>query len=129
MPMDAPIFETHESMTELEGAVSRAHEQLPSGSLEQEQKAVIRDVVKEHTAGVGVAITPPANDAVFPPLTPSDRTLLEIALASALRDGLDHAVKNLRATHDPRLLDLFHDLLTDHFYDKLVASGKLDVQA
>lgn len=127
--MDSPIFEQHESITELESAVTRAHEGASEGGVEQSSKEVIRNVVREHTDAIPVDVVPPANDAALPPMDDDDRTTIETVLNIALRDGLPKAVARIRASHDPHLMDLFHDLITDHFYDKLVAAGKIDANA
>jgi len=128
--MDIPHIEQHESMTALESAVESAHNQLPEGAPEHEKREVIRDVVKEHVASAMPAVTPPANDAALPPMTEDERVVLERELNVAFREGLATAAAHIAArSHEPHLIDAFHDLLTDHFYDKLVSSGKLDPNA
>lgn len=130
MTMDIPHIEQHESMTTLESAVVSAHEQLPEGAPEQEKREAIRDVVKEHVASALPSVTPPVNDATLPPMTEDERVILERELNVAFREGLATATAHI-ASHknEPHLIDAFHDVLTDHFYDKLVSSGKLDPNA
>jgi len=128
--MDTPHIEQHESMAALESAVEQVHEQFLEGTPDQEKREAIRDVVKEHVANAQASVTPPANDAALPPMTQDERVILERELNVAFREGLATAATHIAAhTNEPHLIDAFHDLLTDHFYDKLVSSGKLDPNA
>lgn len=127
--MDSSTFEVHESMTALESALTRAHEQLPESAQAPERKEAIRDVVKMHAPASTATVTPPANDATLPTVSPEERVTLERELNVAFREGLDKAVAHIEASGAPHMIDAFHDLLTDHFYDKLVSSGQLDPNA
>ncbi|MEK7576601.1 MAG: hypothetical protein AAB482_02805 [Patescibacteria group bacterium] len=93
---------------------------------EHDSRGVVAETLKEHIAEIPVVAAPvaPANQ------NPKDDNTLEKNVAlyvqMAFQDGISSAVQQIRNTHNPFLIDAFHDALTDRFLDALRAKGLLE---
>lgn len=91
-----------------------------------EAKAVFRESFKEEVAARFPEI-PPLQAAELPyssaPVAGGDELTELVALA--LEKGIAAAVKKAER-ESPYLIDALHDELADHYYEKLVAAGKLN---
>lgn len=84
---------------------------------------------------VGEKITPPEEKPVFeaPKIAPGIpsyqipeiRDQVQIYVNTAFEKSVDEAVKQIRETHNPHLIDAFHDALVDELYNQLVEAGKI----
>lgn len=93
-----------------------------------ESKETFKEAFREHVSetigeptskqGVNNAALPTFNDDAAP------KAELDVLISLALEKGVYQAVQ--KATHEtPYLIDALHDELADHYYDKLIAAGKL----
>ncbi len=56
---------------------------------------------------------------------PEVKDLVQGWVNTAFEKSIDQAIKDVRATHNPALIDAFHDALVDHLYESMVEKGKL----
>lgn len=95
---------------------------------ELEIKSVVRKTLEEH---VGAEIsTPPAPRSQAPAVnlpkpTDLDKTVA-LYIQFAFGNGIREAVKKVRDTHNPYLIDAFHDALIDKFLEQLREKGLLE---
>lgn len=98
----------------------------------REMRGVFKEAFREHVSEkVGnvapVSSAPPAtddNDALIREAGKAAKTELASLISLALEKGVYQAVQ--KAAHEtPYLIDSLHDELADHYYDKLIAAGKL----
>src|SRR3989338_2429201 len=109
----------------LEGKILEKKRELT----DREPRALVRETIEEH---VGKETAPPqplpqtSAHASPPPDLPNQITMY---IEQAFQVGIVHAVKQVRATHNPYLIDAFHDALADRFLDALRAKGFLDTKS
>ncbi len=95
-------------------------EKLPS------EKETLREVVKEQMEP-GMAPAPqtaPGTDLPSyqrPELQQQVQEFIDITFNKSMKDALT----KVKATHNPALIDAFHDALVDNLYDQLVERGKI----
>lgn len=119
-----------------ESEVIRRYEEkkrlLESQGTSHETRGVFKEAFREHISEkVGnlapMSVAPPAtddDDALIREAGKAAKTELESLISLALEKGVYQAVR--RAAHEtPYLIDSLHDELADHYYDKLIAAGKL----
>lgn len=51
--------------------------------------------------------------------------ILAQAVQIALNEGVEEAIRFILATGNPHLIDAFHDILIEHFFETLVNIGKI----
>ncbi len=95
-----------------------------------EAKEIFREAFREHAA----VVAPPSGGATTPSPAASapsasghlhhDDPELSALVGLALDKGIGAAVRKAKS-ETPYLIDALHDELADHYYEKLVASGKL----
>ena len=101
---------------------------LEASGAKPETKEVFREAFREH-----VAERKPPAPAPFPSVAPvsfprsaaaADDQELKSLVDLALEKGVFAAIHKAEA-ETPYLIDALHDALVDHYFDKLVAAGKL----
>lgn len=124
-------FSPEQEIRELEERLAEKRRELEAHKKPMpEEKELFREVLKEHIQQVrpqapALSIAPPV---VLPPDDTGShagyddeiRALVERALTRSIEDAVAAAQKTT-----PYLLDELHDHLADDFYDKLIASRKL----
>ncbi len=96
-------------------------EKLPS------EKETLKEVVEEQVVQPSTAPTPqttPGADLPSyqrPELQQQVQELIDLTFDKSIKDAL---IK-VKATHNPALIDAFHDALVDNLYDQLVERGKI----
>ncbi len=123
MPEPVQFSSPQEEIQHLEQKIiekRRALEGLP-------HRDVVSNAIKEHTAD---SLPPsPAAAAQSSDTDDLDKDDIDKHIAafvqSAFRDGVMHAVREARRTHNPRVVDALHDALVDHFVKDLEAGGLL----
>ena len=99
---------------------------LENTGLKSEARDVFRDVFREH---VVPQISQSASVAGATPVASSgDKTELKDLVSLALEKGILEAIAKAQA-ETPYLIDALHDELADHYYDKLLALGKISADA
>ena len=115
---DKPIFASPEAEIQyLEQKILEKKKELDS----QPHREVVSRVLKEHS------------DTIAPPVSSSTSSSTSDVLASdiaqlvqiAFQDGITSAVRRARQTHNPYLIDAFHDALVDRFLDEMKKKGIL----
>ncbi len=91
------------------------------------------DATKEDIAGVletYIASIPHGEVSQSHGVTQTDTHEKDIAglLSIAFADGITEAVHRARSLKNPHLLKELHNALTDAFYDRLLAAGKIEKQ-
>jgi hypothetical protein len=105
-------------------------EQIERGEVRElpPEKETLREVVEEQT-GAGAAPIQPAPQPAAPPPSGTELTEMERRVQEfvniAFEKTIGEAAKEVRATHNPALIDAFHDTLVDQLYDQLVERGKI----
>lgn len=91
----------------------------------EEMKSVARRVIDEH---VPLDTTVPA---VKEPTAPIQRDELESAIVPfvdmVFEKGPTSAIQEVRKTHNPHVIDAFHDALRDHLLESLKAKGLIKI--
>lgn len=128
MPYEAPhqleteIQELEQRLAERKQALAEQHEPKPD-------KAVIREYVGEKIAGAvpppNITVPPTAGQASDDTAAREEAVKVQELVDVAFLKGLPQAIAAVKATHNARLIDTFHDALVDHLYQDLVARGKL----
>ena len=90
------------------------------------EKETLREVVKEQIEpGMAPALqTAPSTDLPSyqrPELQQQVQEFIDIIFNKSIGDALT----KVKATHNPALIDAFHDALVDNLYDQLVERGKI----
>lgn len=110
-----------ERLKEAREKLEKAGEKLPS------PKELLREVVSERV--LEAEHRPPSPVPHAPPaVSPSGHDEVEEVkgfVGVAFEKDIPTAVKLLRKSGNAHLLDAFHDVLVDKFYDELVRSGKI----
>lgn len=112
-----------------EAEVIRRYEEkkrlLEGSGEEREGKEIFREAFRETVRHQPQAPIPDAKPLVIKKADDdaSDQAV-KILVDIALRRGIMSAVKKA-AAESPYLVDSLHDALSDHYFDKLVASGKI----
>jgi hypothetical protein len=103
----------------LESKVLEKREQDPSRS--------IRDIVKEELEGHTKYMVPRPTETV-PQSEPKTDVSKEISflVQSAFKEGIIKAAAKAYATHNPYLIDAFHDALRDEYIADLKARGIIE---
>ena len=127
MPYESP----HQLESEIQELERRLAERRQALSEQQEvlhEKEVIREYVGEKMAEAAPPPAPtpqaaPAPSAATP--TEEEAAKVQELVDVAFLKGLPRAISAVKATHNARLIDAFHDALADHLYNDLVTRGKL----
>lgn len=140
-----------ESLKTLEEEIRALEEKLAvrkAGDTGAEEKALFRDVLKEHVESAKESVEKQAAaEPTFPakpvPATPphdyaaqakskaddlreeEHRDQVEALVDIALTKGVLEAVRVARHLGNPHLLDDLHDMLVDEYYEKLLAARKI----
>ncbi|MBI2624611.1 hypothetical protein HYW67_03980 [Candidatus Parcubacteria bacterium] len=134
MPYESPhqleseILELEQRLEERRRTLAEAGQTPPEGH----EKGTIREYVAEQIdKSVRQSATPPTpqpQTAPPPSITvPTEEESVKVQefVNTAFLKGLPAAVSTIKATHNARLVDAFHDALVDHLYQDLVQRGKL----
>lgn len=105
---------------------------LGTEGLSREMRGVFKEAFREHVsekigdlAPSSAAVTAADDDdALDRQAGKATKTELESLISTALEKGVYQAVRKA-ARETPYLIDALHDELADHYYDKLIAAGKL----
>jgi len=112
-----------EEIKYLEGRILEKKKEIEARS----SREIVSDTIREHTA-LAVPPAPPAPPAVpVPPPPPPLDLERDIApyVEMAFSRGISEAVAEVRKTHNPHLIDAFHDALADRFHGQMKAKGLL----
>lgn len=125
-PYREPVEDKPEAVKELErlSSVPEVKEQAktpetPSPAPVQEQTQI---------SSPSVSSSPPSAATIPQDTAGSDLEndrQLKLLVDMAFEKGIDEAIKAVRATESPYLIDKFHDTLVDELRQKLVEKGKL----
>lgn len=119
----APSFESE--IQELEQVLPR-QEDLTQDP--ESHKETIRQAIGEKIQAIAPHVTPqPSQSASATPsyLAPELQEQIQTLVNIAFSQSIDQAIKQVKATHDPALIDAFHDALVTELYDHLVERQKL----
>lgn len=92
---------------------------------ETENRSVVKEALREHieSAGIPVSVPPPHPGPTQPPKDLDKDVILLVQVA--FQEGILVALERVRKTHNPHLIDAFHDALTDRFMHDLRERGLL----
>lgn len=120
-----PQFETPRAEQDyIVERAKEAHEQFEGEPSPEDSQKILRDTVGKHIQQQ-VTDDPADLPDAFSDLQ-DDKKQIEELVRIAFDRGIRDAVRVARTLKDPRVLDDFHDTLTDHFYDRLVTAGIVD---
>ena len=93
---------------------------------ERDSRALVSEALKEHAERFVPQATQPAGSPAQP-APASDDLSRDVSpyVQSAFRQGVISAVKQVRQSHNPYLIDAFHDALVDRFLKELIERGLL----
>lgn len=100
-------------------------EQLPA------EKETLREVVGEKMEVPEPTELEKTQQPVSGPLDlpsyerPEIKDQVQALVNTAFEKSIDQAIKDVKATHNPALLDAFHDALVDNLYESMVERGKI----
>lgn len=128
----------HKEIKWLEEQLEAKKKELVSGGVEKPEKEMVREVIKDVSlektpppAGSGGTVGAVSDDvarkAAYALKEKEHQQIIEGLISLALAQGLAIAVKAANHLKNPHLLDEFHDMLADKYYEKLLASRKLKV--
>lgn len=131
----------NEEIKALETILREKKRELEVKGERQDEKELIKEVVREHVERAAEMPRAPSASAQPPPssLTPSEppqpqpaddplagldhREQIEELATIAFSKGIVEAVNIARRANNPHLLDEFHDALVDRLYEYLVQEG------
>jgi len=120
-----PQFETpHAEQEHIVERAVEAHEQFEGTPSQEDSRKIVHDTIGKHIQQQKVDDPADLPDA-FADLE-DDKKQVEELVHIAFDRGIGDAVRVARTLRDPRVLDDFHDTLTDHFFDRLVVAGVID---
>jgi hypothetical protein len=97
---------------------------------DHDSRTVVSETLKEHVAEIPFDAAQSQPTPAAKTQNDDDRATLDKNVAMyvqlAFQDGIENAVRTVRNTHNPFLIDAFHDALTDRFLDALRARGLLE---
>lgn len=93
---------------------------------EHDSRNVVAETLKSHIDKVPVAPAPPTPTIQDPKDDDPVEKNIALYVQIAFQNGIADAVQKIRDTHNPFLIDAFHDALTDRFLDALRAKGLLE---
>lgn len=128
MPYESP-HQLESEIRELERRLAERRQALSEQHEAPHEKEVIRQYVGEKMVEAAPPPAPapqttPAPSAATP--TEEETTKVQELVDIAFLKGLPQAIAAVKATHNARLVDAFHDALVDHLYQDLVERGKLE---
>jgi len=93
------------------------------------EKETVEEIVREQigttpTPAPPVQAAPPGDDTPSyqrPELQAHVQELINLAFERSIREAID----KVKATHNPALIDAFHDALVDNLYSELVERGQI----
>jgi len=91
------------------------------------EKETVREVVREQIEAAPappVQTTPPSDDTSSyqrPELQAHVQELINLAFERSIKEAID----KVKASHNPALIDAFHDALVDNLYNELVERGQI----
>lgn len=120
-----PQFETPSAEQDhiVEKAVEE-HNRFEGEPTKEDSHKIVSDTVGKHIQQQTTDDPADLPDA-FEDLTDGKKQIEEL-VHIAFDRGIGDAVRVARTLKDPKVLDDFHDTLTDHFYDRLVTAGIID---
>lgn len=128
----APAASEHIDEAEIIRRYEEKKRLLGAEGVSREMRGVFKEAFREHVSEKVGALAPSAaavtpvddDDALNRQAGKEAKTELESLISLALEKGVYQAVR--KATFEtPYLIDALHDELADHYYDKLIAAGKL----
>ena len=105
--------------------------QKETGAVEAvpQPKEILHEIIGEQLQ-TAKPVTPPTQPVptVEPPsqLSGELQSQVQQLVNAAFTQSINTAIKQVRATGNPALIDAFHDALTDELYQQLVERGKLE---
>lgn len=101
-----------------------SHEQAPSD--QELVHEAVGERIKEQQPSYQPAPTPaPASDTGASWQDPAIASQVQALVNTAFSDSLDKAIAEALKTHNPAIIDAFHDLLRDQLLGELVKRGKI----
>lgn len=127
-----------EEIRQLEERLAIKKKELEDKGEAKQEKEIFKEVLKEHIeeirpgpnlavpGGAPSKISDDAAKAARKLKDDEEKSQLEALVAIALGESLLKAVHIAEAL-GPYMLDLLHDTLVDHYYEKLVAARKINI--
>jgi len=121
--MEEPAFRTpEEEIQYLEQKILEKRREMG----ERPSRDAVRETIGEHVAEVP-ASPKPISASPMPQDSPEDfSNAVGSFVHLAFNEGIQEATRQVRKTHNPYLIDAFHDALVDKFHDELVSRGLLE---
>jgi hypothetical protein len=131
--LEQEISKLEEEYSKKRAEVERKYEE---GKIEKlpSEKETLREAVGEglekmappEEPALGVEPSAPKPEGEIPSYQlPEFQLDVQKLVDIAFEKSIAEAVKEVRATHNPALIDAFHDALVDNLYDQLVERGKI----
>lgn len=93
-----------------------------------ESREAVKNIIDQHIDAVALPAVPaplPLPQVSAKPDTDTDEHVA-LYIQHAFQHGIAEAVREVRNSHNPYLIDAFHDALADRFLDALRAKGLLE---
>ena len=117
---------------QLEARLATKKQELVDGN-NLPEKAVLRDVIKEHSGSssenLGSQLSAnPVTSTTAPrrPISDNEKKIVEKLISHAFDHGISSAVKKAHQTGDAFFIDFLHDQLVDEYYDKMITARKIN---
>jgi len=121
-------METQQTFESPEHEIKYLEERILEKKKQLEDKntrEVVSEVVKDHAMQITQAHGPVIPSAAQAQPVDDTKDSVAYLVQVAFSRGISEAVRQVRQTHNPHLIDAFHDALTDHFIVELSNRGLL----
>ena len=123
----------HEDIKWLESQLESKKKELAEGSIEQgQEREIVKEVIKETTtekpsmsAPVSKLSEDGANKSALEKKEKEHGEVIQNLVEIAFSKNLLSALKVAESLNNPHILDEFHDILADEYYQKLLDARKL----
>ncbi len=130
---EIPNYENKKGYQELSGMVNKRKEVYEKMSQRPEEKEIVREVIddifdKKSSVIVGQKIDNSPQSIFDEAVSSNDGNtvqILEDLVNSAFDKGVSHAIMLSRKTSNLYIMDKFHDMLVDRFYELLKNKNKI----
>lgn len=123
----------NKEIAELEAKLAAKKQELANSGVESTEKAVFKQVVREHIAPseqpsvqISTTASPATSATTTRKPTAKEEQQVNLFIAHAFTKGIASAIAEAKQTGDAYFIDLLHDRLADEYYQKLVAARKVN---